>query len=234
MRKNTNKKQILIVEGESDRSCMEKLCEHIQLSPTVVLPVTPRDLEDDIRNGKQGVYQTLDDRLPDLRDASVELERIALIVDADQTGSNNGGYQGTFQQVESRLLSYGYKFSAEKSEASGGLIFDHLDEGIYPIGVWIMPDNLSDGVLEHWLSSCIADSEKTMITHAQLAVANVPIRKFADLRSIKAEVATWLAWQKQPSIGLYAAFDDEGTLLNDQAHLYTQMVSWLRYVFSDS
>lgn len=47
--------------------------------------------------------------------------------------------------------------------------------------------------------------------------------------SSKAEVATWLAWQKKPGQGLYAACDDN--LLNTQAQLYVELLAWLNLVF---
>jgi hypothetical protein len=49
------------------------------------------------------------------------------------------------------------------------------------------------------------------------------------LQRSKAEVATWLAWQKRPGHGLDSAVR-EG-LLDTGSHGYLQLVAWLNQIF---
>ena len=53
--------------------------------------------------------------------------------------------------------------------------------------------------------------------------------KFSPLQRSKAEVATWLAWQKRPGHGLDSAVR-EG-LLDTGSHGYLQLVAWLNQIF---
>ena len=48
----------------------------------------------------------------------------------------------------------------------------------------------------------------------------------------KAEVATWLAWQKQPGHGLYCAVKDN--LLNTDHTLFQELEQWLKKIFPNS
>lgn len=229
MRKNINHANILIVEGEGDRSCLEQLCSKLDISPKILLPVTPKDLLDNAYNSKQGVYAVLKDALEDLRDS--HLKRLAIIVDADQA-KDGQSFQTTFDTIEQRLQVFDYRFDSQASIEACGLIFSHPDAGFHPIGVWIMPNNQEDGAIESWISACINNTELPLFNHATTVVNELSTsfnRTFEGNKQAKAEVATWLAWQKSPSIGLYAAVD----LLDSQSSEYKNLVTWLNYVFPE-
>ncbi|MDO9176902.1 MAG: hypothetical protein Q7U16_01060 [Agitococcus sp.] len=224
MRKNINHANILIVEGEGDRSCLEQLCSKLDISPKILLPVTPKDLLDSAYNSKQGVYAVFKDALEDLRDS--HSKRLAIIVDADQA-KDGQSFQTTFDTIEQRLQAFDYRFDSQASIEACGLIFSHPDAGFHPIGVWIMPNNQEDGAIESWISACIDPAKCHLFPHAQTVIQALPNRTFEGNKKAKAEVATWLAWQKSPSIGLYAAVG----LLDSQSSEYKNLVTWLNYVF---
>ncbi len=229
MRKNINHANILIVEGEGDRSCLEQLCHTLKISPDIVLPATPKDLLDDGYDSKQGVYIALEDRLDLLKQADSPLKRLAIIVDADQA-KDGQSFQTTFDTIEQRLQAFDYHFDSQASNDSSGLIFSHSDLGFNPIGVWIMPNNSADGAIESWISECIDPVKCDLFPHAQTVVNGLSTsfnRTFTGNKKAKADVATWLAWQRSPSIGLYAAVP----LLNTQSTHYQNLVTWLNYVF---
>jgi hypothetical protein len=46
----------------------------------------------------------------------------------------------------------------------------------------------------------------------------------------KAEVATWLAWQKQPGHGLYRAVEDQ--LIDMNSELFLELKDWLTHIYS--
>lgn len=54
--------------------------------------------------------------------------------------------------------------------------------------------------------------------------------KFGSHSISKAEVATWLAWQKQPGHGLYIAIREE--LLDHESPLFSEMEKWLLRIFA--
>lgn len=237
-----NPKHVILVEGEADRQVLECLCQLIGIDPKItvftptglsLLETLGRDVDGiqsesqtKIKDTKQGVYNLLSRLLPSLEDG--QLERLAIIVDADQTGSNSGGFDETLRQLQEKLAPY------ERANSEQGLLFRH-PQGGYPIGVWIMPNNQDDGMIETWLSGCIHPDESSIFKYAAQATQQVEPQKFTEQRRIKAEIATWLAWQKKPSIGLYAAFwrDKKKTLqlIDDQAPHYQALTAWLKQVF---
>jgi len=54
--------------------------------------------------------------------------------------------------------------------------------------------------------------------------------KFQSWHKTKAEVATWLAWQKKPEHGLYNAVQSD--LLNTESSLFKELHAWLKHVFT--
>ena len=232
MRKNINHANILIVEGEGDRSCLEQLCRTLNISPDIFLPASPKDLLDDGYDSKQGVYIALEDRLELLKQADSPLKRLAIIVDADQT-QHGQGYSKTFDEVSRRLQAFDYHLDSQASTQANGLVFSHQDEGFNPIGVWIMPNNQQDGAIESWISNCISNTEQPLFSHAKSVVNTVSTtfnRTFTGNKKSKADIATWLAWQKSPNIGLYTAVN----LLDSQSPEYNNLVAWLHYIFPAS
>ncbi len=63
------------------------------------------------------------------------------------------------------------------------------------------------------------------------AVQKVSVPRFSPHSRTKVEVATWLAWQKQPGHGLYAVITDD--LLDDEHPLFKELKAWLLKVFFD-
>ena len=234
----TNPKQIIVVEGEADRQVIECLCQITGISPQIkVFP--PKDLTllelaeldngvSQVKNSKTGVYNILESLLKRLEQGYIE--NLAIIVDADQTGQNSGGFDETLKQIQQRLSPY------QLTDTSNGLIFTH-PQGGFPIGVWIMPNNQQDGMIESWLAQCIHDNEHALFATAKNNTPQATQQpKFAEYHRTKAEVATWLAWQKKPSIGLYSAFvrhkkTNQPLLLNTQSTAYQNIVSWLHQIF---
>lgn len=236
MPKHNDAPRLLIVEGATDKKLMHRLCKELGIGDLdVILPITPEELltDEDIANGssgngKNGAIERLIDLITNLRDEDNALQHLAMVVDADQH-QNGHGYQRTFDDISQKLRDQGYTQDEEASTKACGLIFSHSD-GLASIGVWIMPNNQEDGALESWISACINNTELPLFNHATTVVNELSTsfnRTFTGNKKAKAEVATWLAWQKSPSIGLYAAVG----LLDSQSSEYKNLVTWLNYVF---
>lgn len=215
-------KNILIVEGEADRGFFEVLCNGLKLGGNV--KVAPPKQLGGTHNSKEGVFNILDSHLPQLDDGT--LLRLAIVVDADSS-SDGKGFADTQHRVEEIVSQYG--FSAPVVNAQGGCLFPHPD-GLNAFGLWVMPNHADDGMLEHWLSQCVNPAQIALFHHAQASVAAPPTPLFKPLRRAKADIATWLAWQKKPGEGLYHCI--EAGLLDKTAPQYLALVCWLRAVFS--
>ena len=215
-------KSLLLVEGEFDQSFYKHFCRSHNLDTKVTI-FPPKQLGATF-NTKQGAINHLPSLLQQLDDG--QLNRLAMIVDAD-SASNGGGFDLTLIQVKNQLIPFGFDPSPQKLQ-NGGLVFSHSD-GLADFGLWIMPNNHSDGILENWIAQSIASSEQTLFDKASSIVSKIQNPKFAEIRRSKAEIATWLAWQDRPGEGLYYAVT--GNLLNSQGSHYVGLHQWLIRVF---
>lgn len=79
------------------------------------------------------------------------------------------------------------------------------------LGVWMMPDNLRTGTLETFLAGIRSEAapQPQLWSKSKATVAALEHRLFAEKDIPKAELRTWLAWQKEPgaSPGLAVTLD---------------------------
>lgn len=218
-----SQKNILLVEGDADRGFFEALLQRWQFPVKAIDVCTPRDAGHH-KDSKQAAFAVIQKTyLPQLADG--QIERLAVVVDADRV-EHGGGYVRTVHQLADVLESYGY---AAQQSSTQGLVFQHND-GLADIGVWVMPDNAGDGMLEDWIKQSIHPQEASLMSHASLAIDQIPGGpKFKPLRRSKAEVATWLSWQESPDHGLWQAA--EADLLDENAPLLSGFKDWLGRVF---
>lgn len=216
---NTN---ILLVEGEADRGFFEALCRMLSISADVRV-ATPKDTGG-AHNTKQGVLSHLTSALlPQLQDG--QLKRIGVVVDADRV-AHGSGYAMTLQRFTNALALAGYQ---PNPAAASGLVFTHQD-GLADLGLWIMPNNADEGMLEDWIKQCLNPAESNLYQHGENSIDAIPGGpKFQPWNRTKAEVATWLAWQKKPEHGLYNAAQPD--FLNIAEPLFKSLQMWLTHVF---
>ena len=216
-------KNILLVEGEADRGFFEALCRMLGISVSVRV-ATPKDTGGS-HNTKAGVLSHLTKvLLPQLQDG--QLERIGVVVDADRL-VHGSGFAATLQGFTDALAGGGYQ---PDSATTSGLVFTHAD-GLADLGLWIMPNNADEGMLEDWIKQCLHPREAGLYQHGEASIDTIPGGpKFQSWHRTKAEVATWLAWQKKPEHGLYNAAQSD--LLNIDAPLFKELQVWLTHVFA--
>ena len=81
----------------------------------------------------------------------------------------------------------------------GAIIYpDNIDD--IKIGVWIMPDNDDNGMLEDFVAFLIPDGDK-LLPEVDSVLANIEAKGLNMYKSIhhsKARIHTWLAWQEDP------------------------------------
>ncbi|MDD5274427.1 MAG: hypothetical protein PHU14_17135 [Methylovulum sp.] len=222
------KQLLLVVEGETDEMFFTDLCRQWQLHPHI--QVAPPKVIEGKKNSKQGVYNILPMLLEQLNDGN--LKRLAVIVDADYQSVNSAdGFNNTLSKVTEIVTLYGFALKSDQQSPPCGLIFQH-DDGLSDFGLWIMPNNQDEGMLEDFLKTCIYRHEQPYFNHAAQAIAKLPDPKFKTHHNSKAEIATWLAWQKKPGHGLYASVNDD--LLDKDNALFQQLGAWLRHIYSSA
>ena len=214
-------KRILLVEGEADKSFFKEICKTLGLHNSVEV-APPKDVGGP-QNNKEGVFNHLPYLLNQLADA--EVTRLAVIVDAD-SAVNGGGYQRAIKRVTKIVAPYGFTLKSDNSVA--GVLFEHGD-GLSDFGLWVMPNNDKEGMLEDWIKSCVHSDEHELFTHARDVVGELSQPKFNPIHRSKAEVATWLAWQKNPGHGLYRIVEDK--LLDKNTALHMELSNWLNHIY---
>lgn len=211
----------LIVEGSADKHFFASLCRELGCGDIWIGPPTEHDQGG---NGKGNAFQALSDYLEEITTGHVT--HLGIVIDADFcSSSQNDGFQATYSEISKRLNQHGY---LQHGDGKAGFIFTHL-KNLPNIGVWIMPDNKSDGYLEQFCIHAASKSEACLLDHAKRAVATLTNPKFSPHKLAKAEISTWLAWQTDPGQGLNSLIG--GNLLDTESSTFKSLTFWLKTIF---
>jgi hypothetical protein len=171
----------LITEGRTDRTLLENLLDH--LARGIDIPrFAPKDNPD--AGGYNWLVQTgrLDSFL-----RVADIKRFGIVVDADRDAA------AKWDSLRGRLIAFGYAESLlPRSLDSNGLV---VKLGTRPLGVWLMPDNVSPGNVEDFFTSLIQPSDP-LIHQARKCVGSIAAELIPESGRSKAIYRTWLAWQK--------------------------------------
>jgi hypothetical protein len=169
--------------------------------------------------------------LPDLRDQfrgsllGSEIVRLGVVVDADDSAERR--WPG-FRQA---LVDRGYR-PVPKTIPPEGLVLQRPELTVPTVGVWIMPDNTSPGRLEDFLHYLVRPGD-SLWDRAGDAIDQLPVelRRFKDAYRTKAQMHTWLAWQKEPGMRMGQAVTRG--VLDPRSSNADIFVAWLRRLTSD-
>ncbi len=95
------------------------------------------------------------------------------------------------------------------------------------VGIWIMPDNTTAGLLEHFAAALIPEGDP-LWPRAQQSVDDIPLaqRLFKEATLPKAKIHTWLAWQSEPGSKMGGAIARK--YLDPIAPAAILFVAWIR------
>lgn len=204
-------RRILLVEGIDDEYVLKHLCGNRGV---------PRL---DAVKSHGGVDQLLDS-FPVRLKASEDGDIVGVVIDADTDMTSR------WQSLRDRLTRVGYE-GAPDSPAPDGTILDPPAGTLLPrVGIWIMPDNQSNGILEDFLRFVVPE-ESRLFEHVRSSVAAIPEgeRRFSQLTEPKAIIHTWLAWQEEPGRPLGTAIT--ARYLDPEVAQVDGLVSWLKRLF---
>jgi len=170
-------KKIILVEGVDDEHVIKNLLQGREL----------------LEFKQQKGVDRLEDRLRDELDAS-DVAALGIVVDADTDIS------ARWDSLRNTLTNAGYQDVPGKPDPNGTII-EAPAKSLLPrhVGVWIMPDNQSKGILEDFLRKMIPEDNR-LFQHAKDSVDKIPKEAilFAEPKKPKALIHTWLAWQEEP------------------------------------
>ena len=198
----------LLVEGNDDQHVIWALCEKFEVSETF-------DVID-----CEGIAK-LNEQIP-VRFKQSGIDTLGIIVDADT-------------EIKSRWTSLKGLLSAQGFEIpndlpSSGLVLKN--ESNIKVGVWIMPNNNLNGMLEDFISFLVPKDDKLLpIVNSTLEdIEKKKLNKYASIHKSKAVIHSWLSWQEDPGtpMGLgitkrYLTTDEETCSL---------LIKWLDELFN--
>lgn len=204
-------KKILLVEGIDDEHVLKHLCGNRGVP-----------LLDDVK--EHGGVDRLLESFPVRLKASDFNDIVGVVIDADTDMTSR------WQSLRDRLIGVGYE-AVPDNPAHDGTILDPPAGKLLPrVGIWVMPDNQSKGILEDFLRFLVPEGSR-LFEHVKSSVATIPEgeRRFSQLTEPKAIIHTWLAWQEEPGkplgTAITARYLDPGVAQVDV------LVSWLRRLF---
>lgn len=206
-RREFNKK--LLVEGKDDQHVIIALCKKFDLLENF-----------DIINcqGIDEVFIQIPVRLKES-----EIRTIGIIIDADTD------IKKRWNSISTILNAAGYTLPI--NIPSNGLIINDVNKS--KIGIWIMPNNNLNGMLEDFISFLIpADDKLLPIVNTTLQnIEEQNLNKYSINHKSKALIHTWLAWQEDPGTPLGQSITKK--YLSTDKETCLKLINWLTELFND-
>ena len=205
----------LLVEGETDKCVIPYLLEANGVRwPD--LPNPPVYIEP-----SGGVDKILKPGVVEGEIKASGLEALGVVVDA------NGSASDRWEQLRN---SCGGEFAdlPEQIPADGLEVVHAVGPRF---GVWIMPNNRIEGMLEDLLVRLIPDDSNALYKLARECAAEAGGKgaPFRDAHKRKAEIFTWLAWGDPPGLRLHEAVKHR--VLDPKRPESRPFVNWFRRLF---
>ncbi len=199
--------QVLLVEGRDDLFVFTNIFEKHKVNES--FKIIDKEGVDNILKGLP-IY------------AKSDLATIGIIIDADS------GILQKWRRLKSVLSEIGYV--VPNKPLDGGTII--RDENLPVFGVWIMPDNNENGMLEDFVKYLIPSSDKIMpfIEETLDLLESKKINKYKPIHKSKASIHTWLAWQKTPGTPMGLAINK--TYLDTNQKLCKSFVDWINKFYN--
>nr|WP_110514792.1 DUF3226 domain-containing protein [Herpetosiphon llansteffanensis] len=151
---------------------------------------------------------------------------IELILDADNDA------QKTYTDIH-KILSKAYT-DVVLTLPTEGLVLKAVDQP--SIGVWIMPNNRDQGTIEDFFISLIRPDDALWqeVQHTISAVRKKAALKplmFTEKDLRKAQIFTWLAWQKNPVVQMSKAIERNHPALDLDCEPVELFIHWIKRLF---
>jgi len=134
--------------------------------------------------------------------------------------------EGRWAQVTSKLGPHGYTIPPTRDPK--GTILEG-DEAKPTVGVWIMPDNVSQGMLEDFLLPGAPPGGVEVAREAVELAKKKEVATFKDVHHSKAVIHTYLAWQDEPGRPLGLSVTSK--LLSAETPAAKRFIAWLTRLF---
>lgn len=166
----------LLVEGNDDQHVVWALCKKFDMPETF-------DVID-----CEGIDK-LNEQIP-VRLKQSGIDTLGIIIDADREIKNR------WASLKGSLSAQGFKVPDDLP--STGLILTNSNN--LKAGVWIMPNNNLNGMIEDFISFLVPKDDKLLpIVRATLDdIEKQNLNKYPSFHKSKAVIHSWLSWQEDP------------------------------------
>lgn len=199
----------LLVEGNDDQHVIWALCEKFNLK---------QNFEVIDCKGIDNLFAEMP-----VRFKQSGVNTIGIIVDADTNLNSRWG-------VVKELLNK-QDFTIPDNLPVQGLIATNTNGK--RIGVWIMPNNNLNGMLEDFISFLIPNDDKlfTIVNSTLQNIEDNELNKYSIKHKSKAAIHTWLSWQKDPGTPMGLGITKR--YLTTDEETCSQLTNWLTELFID-
>jgi hypothetical protein len=199
--------QILLVEGKDDLFVFSNLFEKHQVKQSFKII------------DKDGIEQLF---LSISIHVKADNSTIGIVIDADSDISSR------WDSLKSILSNLGYK--VPNSPAINGTIIS--SNSLPSIGIWIMPDNDENGMLEDFVKELVPTNDKLMpiVESTLIDIETKSLNNYKLIHKSKAKIHTWLAWQESPGTPMGLAINK--TYLETTSKMCTTFITWINKLYN--
>lgn len=151
--------------------------------------------------------------------------RIAIVVDADMN------MKSRWESIVSMLKDTG-KYDCDNIVLpKDGLVLESTDKSYPKVGIWLMPDNNQNGMLEDFMAALATPGDALMKKSEDVLteIENEGIQKYKPAHRSKAKIHTYLAWQDVPGRPIGQAIT--ANILNSNSDVSVKFAEWLKGMF---
>lgn len=212
--------QCLIVEGKDGIVLTNILMKYIQKTP-------PKGYETSKKYKRfvkeAGGFDNVEKTLLEILEKP-DFTNIGLVVDADFKGVTH-----RLAQVEAMIKNIFQLHQLDNFDLTqNGVIWKYEQ---LTLGIWIMPDNQSNGYLEHFVATMINEDDKlwSFAKEKTDELTQTDFCPFTEVKYQKAYLQTFLAWQKNPGLPMGTAI--QAKYLPNKSPLTNRFVTWFKNTF---
>jgi hypothetical protein len=207
---------LLLVEGNDDFHVIHSLCKRFDI-PVRNLE-NPKGGDFSVRDCK-GINELLE-QIPVLFKSSSQLSKLGIIIDADVDLNSR------WNSVKNILGSIGFDLPLELPK--NGLI---VNKGALKVGVWIMPNNNLNGMLEDFISFLVPKDDLILpiIDENLTEIESQKLNKYSQIHRSKALIHSWLSVQEDPGTPLGQGITKR--YLSTDEDTCSLLISWINNLF---
>jgi hypothetical protein len=206
---------LLLVEGKNDLHAVVSLMRHHMDWPDQA-DRRPVEIKE-----KEGIESILAPGYITAEIKSAVIKRLGIIIDADKSVATR------YDQIR---YSAGPEFSEFPPEMPEiGLILERPDGK--RLGLWIMPDNRSDGTLETFLRYLVPERSGSLWNFAEESAnsAREHGASYREVDQLKSQLHTFLAWHDPPGLPFGTAL--RCRVLDPSSTQAASFVAWFRELY---